>query len=142
MNFILTSLLIYSVFVSSALYLVVGRAALKAIIVSGLFACILIFWFFLDGVRGWPTLEKPTRGFVAAIVIDEPDETDPGGIYLWVVLDGTLRNYRVPYTESEAKKAFAANSALGSGSRVVIGDGDEPGEGIRYSIIEVEALKK
>lgn len=142
MNFILSAFLVYSIVVSSTLYLVAGRAALKAALVFGLFSCVLVFWFSLDGVRGWATHETPTRGSVAAVVVDEPDETDRGGIYLWVVQDNTLRNYVIPYTESEAKKAFAVSTALGGGSRVIISDGDEPGEGVRYSVVEIETPKK
>lgn len=90
------------------LALVSSRAprVLKAMLVAGVTA--LYFWgaAVLDGVWGWPSRQAlPERFVLLAAVIEEPKQTDPGALYVWVnALENGKparqpRAHRLPYSK-------------------------------------------
>jgi len=98
-------------------------------------------YFALDGAKGWPA-EEPTeiKGQLITVVIVNPSQSDPGGIYIGVFETDPKnwwqysypryapKTYFVRYSNNRAAEFEKANQALKEGRQVKI-DGLPPMEG-------------
>ena len=95
-------------------------------------------------IRDRSTTEVPERGFIVSMIVREPEDNQPGAIYVWVTADGVVRSHVLLYTVEDAKKAFNANHALGRGGLVSLKPGNASGgEGsLNYDVLEATQKKK
>jgi hypothetical protein len=101
-------------------------------------ACVVVSYFTITAMIGWPTSTPlPKRFNLVATRIVEPDRTSgaPGHVYLWVeeinannVPVGAPRGYEVPYTVRVADDADAAQSKINSGQQILGQTGGTEGE--------------
>lgn len=115
----------------------------KLITVAVLFVISNLIYFSFDSIKGWPATEHlPKKGQLIWGVVQEPTDTDPGAIYLWVVYDETEtgwlqhivtykpevqspRAFKIKYSKKTASQLQKAKEAMEQGFGVEL----DPSEG-------------
>jgi hypothetical protein len=129
LNSVILTLSIAYAMVGALLLVVVVYARLpwpaKALFVAVTSAFYIASFFGTRGLLGWASVDRlPPTFKLLQVRIVEPHtlEGDPGSIYLWVeALDdtnrpsGVPRAYRLPFTESLARKADKAAAEIAAG---------------------------
>jgi hypothetical protein len=113
--------------------------ALKFVVITYLFIISSGIYFTFDTYKGWPSDEKPQKGYLVYSLVIEPSETDKGAIYYWAISEpeqmntvqkflsyeyGTLapRSYHLPYSKQAASKFNEANEKIKKGFLVEINE--------------------
>lgn len=116
----------------------------KPAAVTLLFIIANMVYFSFDSIKGWPTSEKITKGYLVFATIVEPSGSYPGAIYLYVDVDesdlhwydkfvnyvywddNAPRSFYLPYSEKTSKDMRQATEAMKNGYIVEItGDSAE-----------------
>lgn len=120
---------------------------LKIFVITIFFMLSSVLYFSFETYKGWPTEQKPTNGILTGAIVIEPNENDPGAIYLWVVSEQkesgiidsiityrpksavTPRAYQLPYTKNFANSVQNAIEQMKNGFTVEISNIDEKNTG-------------
>lgn len=120
----------------------------KLINITFLFVFSSLIYFSFETYKGWPSKIKIPKGYLVSVMIIQPTQGSPGGIYAWVVhteekdlntferlitykfdVQPSPRSYYIPYSKS-ANKAFGdAEQKMKEGNIVLIDGQGEPSEG-------------
>ena len=114
---------------------------LKLSTVAILFVISNQIYFGFESLKGWPTSEKLNgSGQLIWAIVNEPNGTDPGAIYMWVYLpegegwyhkyvsyhaeDTAPRAVKMPYNKNTAEQVNKAKKAMEEGYMVEVDFGE------------------
>lgn len=120
---------------------------LKIFVITIVFGLSSVIYFSFETYKGWPTDQKVADGILSGAMVIEPNESDPGAIYLWVVseqkeasfIDSILtyrpksaitpRAFQLPYSKKFANAVQNALEQMKKGYAVEISNIDEQNKG-------------
>lgn len=121
---------------------------LKLSTVAILFAIANLIYFGFDSIKGWPATDHlPKKGQLIWGTVQEPNEDNPGAIYLWIISDQeelswyqkivtydpqepAPRAYKIKYNKKTASRLQEAKQAMEQGFSVELNPSEgETGEG-------------